>query len=185
MSHHRSQSPRHRRLQGRAGDRSVRQAGRHRQGGRHALTLESDKATMDVPSPAAGTVKEVKVKIGDKVSEGTLIVMLDSAAAAPPHPSGERRGCAERTASSPAAAAARRFAWRGPSGGRDDDDHRGESSRHRRLQGRAGDRDLREARRCREARGPAGHARIRQGDDGRPGAVRRRGRRHSVAVGTV
>ena len=35
------------------------------------VTLESDKATMDVPSPAAGTVKEVKIKVGDKVSEGT------------------------------------------------------------------------------------------------------------------
>ena len=35
------------------------------------VTLESDKATMDVPSPAAGSVKEVKVKVGDKVSEGT------------------------------------------------------------------------------------------------------------------
>ncbi|WP_118179242.1 dihydrolipoyllysine-residue acetyltransferase [Paraburkholderia phosphatilytica] len=43
------------------------------------VTLESDKATMDVPSPASGTVKEVKVKNGDTVSEGTLIVLLDSA----------------------------------------------------------------------------------------------------------
>jgi len=45
------------------------------------LTLESDKATMDVPSPAAGVVKELKVKLGDKVSEGSVIVVLDSAAA--------------------------------------------------------------------------------------------------------
>src|ERR1700687_796720 len=45
------------------------------------LTLESDKATMDVPSPAAGTVKEVRVKVGDKVSEGTLIVVVESAEA--------------------------------------------------------------------------------------------------------
>jgi dihydrolipoamide dehydrogenase len=45
------------------------------------VTLESDKATMDVPSPAAGTVKEVKVKLGDKVSEGTVIVVLESAQA--------------------------------------------------------------------------------------------------------
>jgi pyruvate dehydrogenase E2 component (dihydrolipoamide acetyltransferase) len=45
------------------------------------ITLESDKATMDVPSPAAGTVKEIKVKIGDKVSEGSLVLLLDSAAA--------------------------------------------------------------------------------------------------------
>lgn len=45
------------------------------------ITLESDKASMDVPSPAAGVVKEVKVKVGDKVSEGTSIVVLEGAAA--------------------------------------------------------------------------------------------------------
>jgi len=42
------------------------------------ITLESDKATMDVPSPSAGTVKEVRVKVGDKVSQGTLIAMLEA-----------------------------------------------------------------------------------------------------------
>jgi pyruvate dehydrogenase E2 component (dihydrolipoamide acetyltransferase) len=42
------------------------------------VTLESDKATMEVPSPAGGTVKELKVKVGDKVSEGTLVLVLDS-----------------------------------------------------------------------------------------------------------
>ncbi|KXU92708.1 dihydrolipoamide dehydrogenase [Caballeronia megalochromosomata] len=47
------------------------------------ITLESDKATMDVPSPAAGTVKEVKVKVGDNVSEGTLVLTLEGGAAAP------------------------------------------------------------------------------------------------------
>ncbi len=47
------------------------------------VTLESDKATMDVPSPAAGTVKEVKVKLGDKVSEGSPIVVVETGAAAP------------------------------------------------------------------------------------------------------
>jgi pyruvate dehydrogenase E2 component (dihydrolipoamide acetyltransferase) len=41
--------------------------------------LESDKATMDVPSPAAGVIKELKVAVGDKVSQGTLIVVLESA----------------------------------------------------------------------------------------------------------
>ncbi len=51
------------------------------------ITLESDKATMDVPAPTAGTVKEVKVKIGDKVNEGTLILLLEaSTAAAAPAP---------------------------------------------------------------------------------------------------
>src|SRR3569623_1845297 len=43
------------------------------------ITLESDKATMDVPSPAAGTVRELSVKVGDTVSEGTLILTLDGA----------------------------------------------------------------------------------------------------------
>ncbi len=43
------------------------------------ITLESDKATMDVPSPAAGTVKELKVKVGDKVAEGVSILTLDAA----------------------------------------------------------------------------------------------------------
>ena len=42
------------------------------------LTLESDKATMDVPSPAAGKVAEVVAKVGDKVSMGTLIARLES-----------------------------------------------------------------------------------------------------------
>ncbi|HSN18605.1 MAG TPA: dihydrolipoyl dehydrogenase [Gammaproteobacteria bacterium] len=49
------------------------------------VTLETDKAAMDVPSPAAGVVKEVKLKKGDKASEGTLVAVLevDEAAAAP------------------------------------------------------------------------------------------------------
>jgi len=44
------------------------------------IVLESDKATMEVPAPAGGTVKELRVKLGDKVSEGTVIVTLDGAA---------------------------------------------------------------------------------------------------------
>src|ERR1700686_5725758 len=54
------------------------------------ITLESDKATIDVPSPAAGTVREVKAKVDDKVSEGTVIVVLEvaegAAKQAPPAP---------------------------------------------------------------------------------------------------
>jgi dihydrolipoyl dehydrogenase len=55
------------------------------------ITLESDKATMDVPAPAAGTVGAVRVKTGDRVSEGSLILMLQTGAArpeaaAPPQP---------------------------------------------------------------------------------------------------
>src|SRR3989440_3376200 len=62
------------------------------------ITLESDKATMEIPSPAAGVVKELKVKMGDKVSQGSAILVLDAAdgqqpaakeapKAAPPPPS--------------------------------------------------------------------------------------------------
>ncbi len=42
------------------------------------ITLETDKATMDVPSPAAGAVKAVKIKVGDKVAEGSLILILEA-----------------------------------------------------------------------------------------------------------
>ena len=42
------------------------------------VSLESDKATMDVPAPVGGVVKEVKLKVGDKVSEGALIMLLDT-----------------------------------------------------------------------------------------------------------
>jgi len=45
------------------------------------ITLESDKASMEVPAPAAGEVKEVKVKTGDRVSEGDLILLLETEAA--------------------------------------------------------------------------------------------------------
>ena len=41
------------------------------------VTLESDKATMEVPSPQAGTVKEMRVKMGDKVSQGSVILVLE------------------------------------------------------------------------------------------------------------
>ena len=53
------------------------------------VTVESDKATMEIPSPAAGVVKELRVKVGDKVSKGSLILLFDaeeSAPAAAPRP---------------------------------------------------------------------------------------------------
>ena len=59
------------------------------------VTLESDKATMEVPAPQAGTVKELRVKLGDKVSEGVTILTLEaaaSAAAAAPAPAKGARG---------------------------------------------------------------------------------------------
>ena len=48
------------------------------------ITVESDKATMEIPSPAAGVVKELRVKTGDKVSKGSLILLLDAGGAAAP-----------------------------------------------------------------------------------------------------
>jgi dihydrolipoamide dehydrogenase len=64
------------------------------------ITVESDKASMEIPSSHAGVVKELKVKIGDKVSEGSSILLLEAAAgaAAPPSPA---------PAPAPAAAAAK------------------------------------------------------------------------------
>jgi len=56
------------------------------------ITLESDKATMDVPSPAAGTVRELRVKVGDRVSEGTIILTLDAAEAGQGADRGARAG---------------------------------------------------------------------------------------------
>ena len=56
------------------------------------LTLESDKATMDIPAPAAGVVAELRVELGDEVSEGDLLLVLESAGAGgekPEDPSSE------------------------------------------------------------------------------------------------
>jgi pyruvate dehydrogenase E2 component (dihydrolipoamide acetyltransferase) len=47
------------------------------------MTLESDKATMDVPSPASGVVKSIMIKTGDKVSKGTPVLVLEAAAGDP------------------------------------------------------------------------------------------------------
>ena len=58
------------------------------------ITIETDKATMDVPSPFSGVVKELKIKVGDKISEGALIALIEA--------SGE----AAANASTPAAAVA-------------------------------------------------------------------------------
>jgi len=77
------------------------------------VTLESDKATLEVPSPVAGTVKEIKLKIGDKVAEGTLVLLLETAGTAtaaeiPPSPP-LQRGEATASVSPP-------FAKGGPGG---------------------------------------------------------------------
>src|SRR3954463_5131160 len=68
------------------------------------VTLESDKATMDVPSSAAGVVKEVKVKVGDTVSEGSVIVVVEAeGGAAAPAPAPPAKQQAEKPSDAPAA----------------------------------------------------------------------------------
>ena len=50
------------------------------------ITVESDKATMQIPSPATGVVKELRVKLGDKVSEGSMILLLEASEGVAPAP---------------------------------------------------------------------------------------------------
>ncbi|WP_322090368.1 FAD-dependent oxidoreductase, partial [Burkholderia cenocepacia] len=70
------------------------------------ITLESDKASMEVPSDIAGTVKEIKVKAGDKVSQGTVIALVEaSAGAAAPAPA-KAPAASKPAAAAPAPAAA-------------------------------------------------------------------------------
>lgn len=68
------------------------------------VTLESDKATMEVPAPAAGVVKEVRLKVGDKVSEGSVVLVLEADAAGAP--AAAPAAAPPATAPSPAPAAA-------------------------------------------------------------------------------
>ncbi|HEI8859779.1 TPA: pyruvate dehydrogenase complex dihydrolipoyllysine-residue acetyltransferase [Citrobacter koseri] len=72
------------------------------------ITVEGDKASMEVPSPQAGVVKEIKVSVGDKTATGALIMIFDSAdgaADAAPAPAEEKKEAAP--AAAPAAAAAK------------------------------------------------------------------------------
>ena len=81
------------------------------------LTLETDKATMDVPAPFDGVVKEVKVKVGDKVSEGTLIVTIEASGAGaqiPPSPPLSKGGTDSAATPSPAAPSAQAPAQSAP-----------------------------------------------------------------------
>ena len=65
------------------------------------ITLETDKATMDVPAPKAGIVKELKVKMGDKVSQGSLVLLLEIAGASDA-PAAPAASAAAEPAASPA-----------------------------------------------------------------------------------
>jgi pyruvate dehydrogenase E2 component (dihydrolipoamide acetyltransferase) len=71
------------------------------------ITVESDKASMEIPSSAAGVVKEMRVKVGDKVSEGSLVLVLDGeGGSAAPTPAPARAAAAPAPAPARAAAPA-------------------------------------------------------------------------------
>ena len=56
------------------------------------ITVESDKASMEIPSSHAGVVKELKVKLGDQVREGSVVLTLEAEASTNPPPQGEGLG---------------------------------------------------------------------------------------------
>ncbi len=68
------------------------------------ITVESDKASMEIPSSHAGVVKEMKVKLGDKVAEGSIVLTLDVAAAASPQSAPAVSASAVTSAPAPAVA---------------------------------------------------------------------------------
>ncbi|MGI4719796.1 MAG: biotin/lipoyl-containing protein, partial [Janthinobacterium lividum] len=80
------------------------------------VTVESDKASMEIPSTHAGTVKEVKVKVGDKVNEGSLLLMLEegAGASAPAAPAAPAGGASDKPAAQIGAQAVAPTAAAGP-----------------------------------------------------------------------
>ena len=70
------------------------------------VTLESDKATMDVPAPSAGVVRDLKLKVGDRVSEGSVILTLESQSASAAKPAPAPAAAAPAPTAAPATAAA-------------------------------------------------------------------------------
>ena len=77
------------------------------------VTLESDKATMEVPSPSAGVVKDLRIKVGDKVSEGTLLLTLESQQQESRAEDPSSKGSAPATPAAPEARAPQQPAARG------------------------------------------------------------------------
>ena len=69
------------------------------------ITVESDKASMEIPSSQAGVVKEIKVKVGDKVAEGSLLLMVEAEGAGAAAPAAAAPAPAAAAAPAPAAAA--------------------------------------------------------------------------------
>ncbi len=77
-------------------------AGDHVEKEQSIVVLESDKATMDVPSSHSGVVKEVKVKVGDSISEGAVVLVLEESGAAAPAPAVAKAEPAAAPAPAPA-----------------------------------------------------------------------------------
>ena len=69
------------------------------------ITVESDKASMEIPSSHAGVVKEIKVKLGDKVKQGSVVVVLEAATAAAPSAAAPATAASAAPATASAAAA--------------------------------------------------------------------------------
>jgi pyruvate dehydrogenase E2 component (dihydrolipoamide acetyltransferase) len=69
------------------------------------ITVESDKASMEIPSSHAGVVKELKVKLGDKVKEGSLLLVLETEGAAAPAQGAQASAAASAPATAQAASA--------------------------------------------------------------------------------
>jgi pyruvate/2-oxoglutarate dehydrogenase complex dihydrolipoamide acyltransferase (E2) component len=86
------------------------------------ITVESDKASMEIPSSHAGVVQSITVQLGDKVKQGSVIVLLQAADAAAPAPAQQPCACGRCSAVTRSGFAS----WRGG----------GARARHRRLQGR-------------------------------------------------
>jgi pyruvate/2-oxoglutarate dehydrogenase complex dihydrolipoamide acyltransferase (E2) component len=76
------------------------------------ISLESDKATMEIPSPSAGVVRELRVKVGDKVSEGTPILVLEDGPETGFRAGTRRRACRSGAHRGEQARACRRYAPR-------------------------------------------------------------------------
>src|ERR1700716_2482368 len=78
------------------------------------VTIETEKAAMDVPSPIAGKIAEVKLKTGDKVSEGSLILLMEPSVAAEASPADGPAAAASPAESASAPKAAPRASAAGP-----------------------------------------------------------------------
>ena len=80
------------------------------------MTLESDKATLDVPSPEAGVIGEIKVKVGDKISQGALLATIEGEAPATAAPAPAKTAAPAAPAPVAAASPRRRPGRRGAGG---------------------------------------------------------------------